>query len=96
LFYAKPLAIRVSDVADRDVELRRAPLRGVVVEREVAVDSIPLAREADCQRLGDIERSVGVNGEERVEVADADGAALRARRIGEREEEEGEKSPTNR
>ena len=66
-----------------------------MVEREVAVDSIPMAREADCQRLRDIERSVGVNIDQRIEVADADGAALRARDIREREENESE-CPTNR
>ena len=92
-FYTKPLAGRVSDVADRDVELSRAPLGRVVVERKVADDSIPLAREADCELLGDIERSVGVNIDQRIKVADADGAALRARRIRECEEEQ---CPTNR
>jgi hypothetical protein len=44
--------------------------------------------------LGDVERSVGVNGEQRVEGADADGALLRAREIREREEDESE-SPAN-
>ncbi len=67
-----------------------------MVEREVAVDSIPMAREADCQRLRDIERSVGVNGEKRIEVADADGVALRAGGSRKREEQEGEECPTNR
>jgi hypothetical protein len=94
-FDLKPLTIRVGDVADRDVELGGAALRGVVVERDVAVDSVPLTGEADCQLLGDIERSVGANGEQRIEVADADGTALRAR--GSREREESEKEgPTNR
>ena len=66
-----------------------------MVERQVAVDSVPLARESDCQLLGDIERSIGVNGEQRIEVADADGASLRARGAREREESEKER-PTNR
>jgi hypothetical protein len=63
LFHLEPLSIRVGDVADRDVELGGAALRCVVVERDVAVDSVPLTRESDCQLLGDIERSVGANGE---------------------------------
>jgi len=57
-----------------------------VAERQVADDSVPLTRESDCQLLNDIQRSVGANGEKRIEVADADGAALRARIIGERAE----------
>jgi hypothetical protein len=98
LFYPESLATRVSDVADRDVELGRAPLRGVVMEREVADDSVPLPCESDCQLLGDIERSIGMNGQKRIEVADADGPALRARGARKREnEEEGEgERPTNR
>jgi hypothetical protein len=83
-FDAKPLAGRIGDVADGDVELRLASLRGVVVERQVADDSVPLTCESDCQLLGDIERAIGVNGEERIEVADANGAFLRARTSGER------------
>jgi hypothetical protein len=93
-FYVEPAPGRVSDIADSDVELGRASLRGVVVERDVAVDSVPLTGESDCQLLGDIERSVGVNGEKRIEVADADGAPLRARGACEREKEE--ERPTNR
>ncbi len=94
-FYLKSAASRVGDVADRDVELRRAALRGVVVEREVAVDTVPLTCESDCQLLSDIERSIGVNREQRIEVADADRASLRARGSSEREEKEKE-GPTNR
>jgi hypothetical protein len=94
LFYVQPAPGRVGDVADSDVEPGRASLRGVVVERDVAVDSVPLTGEPDCQLLGDIEGSVRVNGEQRIEVADADGAALRAR--GARERENEEKCPTNR
>jgi hypothetical protein len=96
-FDAKPLAVGVSDVADGDVELRLASLRGVVVERQVADDSVPLTCESDCQLLGDIERAIGVNGEERIEVADANGAFLRARIDGERTEKNEEcECPTNR
>jgi hypothetical protein len=65
-----------------------------VVERDVAVDSVPLTGEPDCQLFGDIEGSVRVNGEQRIEVTDVDGAPLRARGTGERENEE--ESPTNR
>ena len=59
-----------------------------MVERQVAFDSVPLAVEANGELLGDIERSIGIDGEERIEVADADGALLRARGAGEREKEE--------
>jgi hypothetical protein len=89
------VAARVGDVADGDVELRRAALRGVVVERDVAVESVPLTRESDRQLLGDVERSIGANDEQLIEVADADGAPLRARGRGEREDSEKE-GPTNR
>jgi hypothetical protein len=94
LLYAERPAGCVSDEADGDVELCRASLRGVVAERQVAVDPVPLAREADCELLGDVERPVGVNGEKRIKVADAYGAALRAR--GSREREQEEECPTNR
>jgi hypothetical protein len=55
LLYAERPAGCVSDEADGDVELCRATLRGVVAERQVAVDPVPLAREGDCELLGDIE-----------------------------------------
>jgi hypothetical protein len=61
-------------------------LRSVVAERQVADDSVPRTRKADRQRLGDIQRSIAANGEKRIEVADADGAALRARIKSERAE----------
>jgi hypothetical protein len=64
-----------------------------VLERQVAVDPVPLTGEPDCQLFGDIEGSVGVNGEQRIEVADAERAALRAR--GAREREKEEERPTN-
>ena len=94
-FYLESLAICVGDVADRDVELCRPALRGVVVERDVAVESVPLTRESDRQLLGYIERPIGANGEQRIEVADADGASLSARGSREREENEKER-PTSR
>jgi hypothetical protein len=79
------LAGRVGDIAKCDIELGRPALRGVMMQRQVADDSVPLAREPDRQLLGDIDRSVGVNGEERIEVPDADAAVgvLRARAGGE-------------
>ena len=68
-----------------------------MAERQVANDSVPLTRESDCQLLNDIQRSVGANGEKRIEVADADGAALRARIMDERAERNQEyECPTNR
>jgi hypothetical protein len=59
-----------------------------MMEREVADYSVPLSREMDSEPLGDVERSIGMNGEERIEVADADGARLRASGAREREKEE--------
>jgi hypothetical protein len=94
LFYSESLATRVSDVAECDVEPGRTALRGVVAERQVADDSVPLTCESDRELLGDVERAVGVNGEKRIKVANADGAALRARGACERENEE--QCPTNR
>jgi hypothetical protein len=94
-FHLKPLSIRIGDVANRDVEFGGAALCGVVVERDVAVETFPLTGESDCQLLGDVERSIGPNGKQRIEVADADGASLRARGTREREEKE-EERPTNR
>jgi hypothetical protein len=79
LFYPESLATLVGDVAECDVELRSTALRGVVTERQVADDSVPLTCESDCQLFGDVERAISVNGEKRIEVADADGPALRAR-----------------
>lgn len=58
-----------------------------MLEREVADDSIPLAAESDDEMLGDIERSIGSDLEACPEVADADGASLRACITGERNNE---------
>jgi hypothetical protein len=80
-FYAKRLSGRVSDGADIDVESRPASLRSVVFERQIANDAVPLAREPDGELLGDVERSVGLNGEERIEITDANGAVLLRARI---------------
>jgi hypothetical protein len=88
--YLESPAASVGDVADRDVEPRGAALCGVVVERQVAIDSVPVSGESERDLLGDVERPVGVNGEQRVEYADADGAFLRAREMREREEDESE------
>ena len=83
----KPLAVRVGDVSDGDVEPGRATLGSVVMERQIANDPVPLAVEPNGQLLGDVERSVGVDCEERIEVADAERAALRANVTAERESE---------
>jgi hypothetical protein len=58
----------------------------VLTERYLTIDSIPLAGEADGELLGDVDRPVGFDGVERIEVADADRALLRARELREREE----------
>ena len=58
-----------------------------MVERQIAHDAVPPASERDGELLGDIERSVRVNGEERVEVPDADGAPLGAGSVAEHERE---------
>jgi hypothetical protein len=97
LFDAKPLALSVGDVADGDVELRSTTPRGVVTERKVANDPVPLAVESDRQLLSDVERAVGVNCQQRIERADANGAALRARITREREDPNQERErATNR
>ena len=71
LLYAKRLSVLVGDGENSDVELLRAFSRAVVAQRQVADDLIRFVREPDCQLLRDIERSVGVNGEDRIKVADA-------------------------
>jgi hypothetical protein len=43
-----------------------------MVERQIALDSVPLSREMDGELLDDVERSIWINGVERIEVADAD------------------------
>ena len=88
LIDVKALSRLVGDVAERDLELGRAALRGVVVKGEIANDPVPLAGEANRQLLGNVERSVGEDSEQRIEIADANGAVgfLRARWLCEREE----------
>jgi hypothetical protein len=55
-----------------------------VVQREIAIEPVPLTCEMDRQLLDDVRRSIGADGEERREIADANLALLRARRCGER------------
>lgn len=88
--YPERLSGRVSDGDDIDVQLRRTTLSGVVAERQVADDPVPRAGETEGELFGDIDRSVRVNSEQRIKVADANAsvAFLRARGIREREEEE--------
>jgi hypothetical protein len=59
-----------------------------LTKRYLTVDPVPLANEANRELLGDIDRAVSVDGIERIEVADADRALLRARKLREREEQE--------
>jgi hypothetical protein len=56
-----------------------------VLQGEVADNAVPLSDEPNREVLGDVERAVRVNGEQRIEVADADRAPLRARGSRERE-----------
>ena len=58
-----------------------------MLKREIADDAVPLTREPNREVFNDVERAVGMNGELRIEVADADRAPLRARGSREREEE---------
>lgn len=67
-----------------DVEPGGAALGGVVLEREIAVDAVPRSVEAKRDALSYVEGAVTVNGEQRREVANADGAALTAGATGER------------
>jgi hypothetical protein len=87
LLYSKRCAARLGDLEDVDVKPGRASLRGIVLKRQIANDSVPLAREANREVLDDVECAVGMNGELRIEVADADRPPLRARGAREREEE---------
>jgi hypothetical protein len=58
-----------------------------VLEGQVTDDPVPLSGEPNRQVLSDVEGAVGMNGELRIEVADADRAPLRARGSREREKE---------
>jgi hypothetical protein len=58
-----------------------------VLQRQIADDAVPLASESNREILDDVECAVGMNGQLRIEVADADRASLRARGTREREEE---------
>ncbi len=80
------LAGVVGDATVFDVELGGATLRRVVVQREIAIEPVPRPGEADGELLDYIERSIPVDGEERVELAQAYVAFLRARRLDERAE----------
>ena len=49
------------------------------MQQDVAIDSVPLPIEANGERLDDVEGAVGVDGEQRVEIAEANGTFLRTR-----------------
>lgn len=80
------LAGVVGDAAVLDAELGGATLRRVVVKGEVAIEPVPRPREADGEPLDYVERSILVDGEERVKLPQAYVAFLRARRLDERAE----------
>lgn len=80
------LAGVVGDAAVLDAELGGATLRRVVVQGEVAIEPVPRPREADGEPLDYVERSILVDGEERVKLPQAYVAFLRARRLDERAE----------
>src|SRR5206468_318062 len=71
-----------------DLEFGCTPLGRIVVERKVAIEPVPRAIEPDGDRLDDVESSVSVDGETRIEVPDANGTPLRARHWGERAEDQ--------
>jgi hypothetical protein len=73
------LAVFVGDVTIDDVELCGATLRGVVMQREIAIDPVPRSVEADVEGLDYVEIAIGADCEQRIEVADANVASLRAR-----------------
>jgi hypothetical protein len=84
------LAGGVGDRPVLDVELGGAALSGVVMEREIAIDPVPCAVEADRNALDYIETTVSLDGEQRIEALDANAAVLRPRATCQRGEEEGE------
>ena len=60
------------------------------MEREIAIDPVPCAVEADRYALDYIEVTVTLDGEQRIEALDANAAVLRLRATCQRGEEEGE------
>jgi hypothetical protein len=59
-----------------------------VQQVDIAIQYHPRTLKPDGDRLDDVGGSVVVHREHRVEIADADGTCLRARRRGERAERE--------
>jgi hypothetical protein len=69
-------------VGDRtlfNLELTRPPVSRLMAKREIAIDAVPLTGEANGELLDYIGSSVGMYGEQRAEIADANVAALRGR-----------------
>jgi hypothetical protein len=58
-----------------------------VLQRQIADDAVPLTDESNRQVLDDVQVTVGMNDQLRIEVADAYRAPLRARGSRERAEE---------
>jgi hypothetical protein len=84
---AQRFAAPLGDLTDVDVQFCRAALRRVVLERQVTLESVPAARKSNSEVFDDVERAVGMNRKQRIEVADANRAPLRARGSREREKE---------
>jgi hypothetical protein len=57
-FYPERRAARLGDAEDVDVEPGRAPLRGIVLKRQIADDAVPLACESNRETLDDVECAV--------------------------------------
>ena len=60
------------------------------MKQEIAIDPVPCARKTDLELLDYVERSIAIDCEERAEIANANLALLRARRIGERADKQAE------
>jgi hypothetical protein len=80
---AQRLAGRVSDGAVFYIQPGRPALSGVVMERQIAIDPVPLTLEADGELLDNVERAIGIDGEQRVVIPNANGTLLRLRVSGE-------------
>jgi hypothetical protein len=89
IFDDERLTSRVGDKAGLYVELGRSSLRSVVVQQDVTIDPVPLTIEVNGERLDDVEGAVRIDGEQRVETAEANGTFLRTRINGDCAENDG-------